>query len=326
MKFHGCVKAIGFSRFGDPDVLRELDLADAVAGPGQIRVQVQYSGVNPSDTLTRSGWSKPVFEGLGRVYPDPPYVPGWDFYGRVNQIGSGTDTDLAVGDAVIGLPLDTKADVGAYGEYVVTVADSVVRAPHAVEPAAAGSFLMNATTAYAALHDLALAPGATIAVTGAAGAVGIFVIQLATRAGLRVIADAKDSDVSRVRAAGADVIVARGAGVADRIRAEVPGGVDAVIDCALVGESILPAIRDGGAIATLRLYRGDVERGIRWILVHVSEFSANHEVLEELRDLIDRGVLTTAVAKVLPATAGHAAEAHRLVEAGGLRGRIVLKW
>ncbi|WP_078281856.1 NADP-dependent oxidoreductase [Mycobacteroides franklinii] len=318
------MKVIGFQRFGDPEVLQELELPDKDAGPGQIRVKVQFAGVNPSDTLTRSGWSKPVFEALGRVYPDPPYVPGWDFYGVVDQVGLGTDTDLAVGEAVIGLPLDTKGDVGAYGEYVVTAADSVVRAPRNVEPAAAASFLMNAATAYAALHDLALPAAATIAVTGAAGAVGVFVIQLAKRSGLRVIADAKDSDVQRVRAAGADVIVARGDDVAERIRAETPGGVDAVIDCALSAELVIPAIRDGGAIATLRLYRGDSERDIRWVLVHVTEFSTNHEVLEHLRDLLEQGVLTTAVARVLSATPGHAAEAHRLVEAGGLRGRIVL--
>lgn len=294
------------------------------AGPGQIRVKVQFAGVNPSDTLTRSGWSKPVFEQLGRVYPDPPYVPGWDFYGLVDQIGPGAESDLAVGDAVIGLPLDTKGDVGAYGEYVVTAVNSVVRTPTRVEPAAAASFLMNATTAYAALYDLALPAGSTVAITGAAGAVGIFVIQLAKRAGLRVIADAKDSDVQRVRAAGADVVVPRGDDVADRIRAEVPEGVDAVVDSALLGELVLPAIRDGGAIATLRLYKGDSVRDIRWILVHVTEFSANRAVLGELRDLLDQGVLTTEVARVLPATPAHAADAHRLVEAGGLRGRIVL--
>lgn len=134
-------------------------------------------------------------------------------------------------------------------------------------------------------------------------------------------ADAKDSDVQRVRAVGADVVVARDDGVVERIRAKIPDGVDAVIDCALLAELVIPAIRDGGAIATLRLYRGDSEGDIRWILVHLTEFSANRAVLEQLRDLLAQGVLTTQVARSRP-TGSNYAEPVNLQAAMGPEARM----
>ncbi|OHU28805.1 hypothetical protein BKG77_03280 [Mycobacteroides chelonae] len=317
------MKAVGFQRFGGPEVLEEVELPDREAGAGQVRVKVQFFGVNPSDTLTRGGVFKSAMEESGYVYVDPPYVPGYDFYGVVDQIGPETDAGVAIGDEVIGLPTDTNANVGAYGEWVVTSVDSVVRAPRNVTPDVAGSFLMNAATAYGAVHELDLPAGSVVAVTGAAGAVGGFVIELAKHAGLRVIADAKESDVERVRRAGADVVVIRGDDVAQRILAEVSGGVDAVIDTALLLERVLPAIRDGGAIVTLRYYVGDEVRDIRWVPVKIWDYATDRAALERVRDLLEQGVLTNEVAQVLPRS--EAAQAHRLVEAGGLRGRIVLR-
>jgi NADPH:quinone reductase len=183
---------------------------------------------------------------------------------------------------------------------------------------------MNALTAYIAFEALSLAPGSTVAVTGAAGALGQYVIELGKRYGFEVIADAKPSDEALVRGRGADHVVARGDDVAQRIREIVPNGVDGLVDCAALHELVVPAVRDGGSIATPRWYSAPNDRGIVWHPAVVSEHTTRQDVLEELRDLVEAGVLSTPVAETLPAR--KAALAHQKLEAGGVRGRIVLTW
>jgi NADPH:quinone reductase-like Zn-dependent oxidoreductase len=317
------IKAIGFHRFGGPGVLEELQLADPVAQAGQVRVKVHTFGVNQSDIRIRSGQVKTLFGQLGADYPSPPYVPGWEFYGEVDQVGPGVTTG-AIGDAVVGLPLDVNGSVGGYGELVVTDSNSVVAAPRNVSAAAAGSFLMSALTAYGALETLALPSGATIAITGAAGTVGGFAIQLAKHYGLTVVADAQPSDMGRVRSAGADVIVERGSALSEQIRAHFPDGVDAVIDNALLHDQLVPAVRDGGVIATLLMYSAESARDIRWLPVKVTDHITDRMALENLRDLLEMGVLTTGVAFAQSATVNNAIEAHRMLARGGIRGRLVL--
>ena len=158
--------------------------------------------------------------------------------------------------------------------------------------------------------------------TGAAGAVGGYAIELAKADGLRVIADASPADRALVERLGADVIVERGDDLARRFREVAPGGVDAVIDAALLHEQILPAIRDGGGIVTVRGWSGPTERGIVAHPVLVSTGLTDTAKIDRLRQQVEDGQLTLRVAKVLPAA--EVAEAHRLLEAGGVRGRLVL--
>jgi NADPH:quinone reductase len=221
------------------------------------------------------------------------------------------------------LPADPYIS-GPYAQYVVTSDQSVVRAPANADNLAAATLLMNALTAYVAFEALSLAPGSMVAVTGAAGALGQYVIELGKHYGLEVIADAKPSDEALVRGRGADHVVARGDDVAQRIREVAPNGVDGLVDCAALHELVVPAVRDGGSIATPRWYSSPKDRGISWHPVVVSYHTTRHDVLEELRDLVEAGVLSTPVAGTLPAH--QAALAHRKLEAGGVRGRIVLTW
>lgn len=319
------MKVIGYTKFGGPDVLRVMELPEPHAGPGQVRVRVQTAAVNPSDTAARSGWMKKTYapDSLpGGAYPEPPYVTGWDFSGVVDQA---PDTGpLRFGQHVIGLTRDPMGDVGAYAEYVVTDARSVVRAPDNATPVAASTLLMNAVTAFAMLEALAIPPGGTVAVTGAAGALGGYAIQLAKHQGLQVIADASETDDDLVKQLGADAVVRRGDTVAEQIRGAAPGGVDGVVDTALYNDAIVAAIRDGGAATSARQHVGPAERKIRWHKVSVHEHITRTEVLNSLRDLAEAGTLTLRVAGTLPAE--QASEAHRRLEAGGLRGRLVLTW
>ena len=319
------MKAIGFTEFGGPEVLRVLELPDPEAGPGQVRVRVQAAAVNPADTAARSGWMQrnyPPDTLPGKSYPEPPYVPGWDFAGVLDQAPDGGPVEL--GRQVIGLALSTMADVGAYAQYVVTDARSVVGAPRNATAVEAATVLMNAVTAYAMLEAIAIPAGGTVAVTGAAGALGGYAVELAKHQGLQVIADAAEADEELVRELGADIVVRRGDKMAEQIRDAIPNGVDGVVDAALYNDAIVPAIGDGGAVASGRQHVGSSERSIVWHKVFVNEHTTRTDVLNTLRDLVEAGALTPRVADTLPAE--RAADAHRRLEAGGLRGRLVLTW
>jgi NADPH:quinone reductase-like Zn-dependent oxidoreductase len=307
--------------FGGPDVLRLVDLPDPAAGPGEICIRVTAAAVNPTDTVLRSG-------GRAQRLKDvpPPHVPGMDVAGVIEHIGDGTETDLVAGERAVAIVLPLGAH-GAYAERVVVPAASVVRAPSTASDAEAATLPMNGLTARLALDELDLAPGRTLAVTGAAGAVGGYVIQLAKDAGLRVVADAAPEDASLVAALGADVVVSRGRTFSDDLRTAVPDGADGLVDAALLDGAAVPAVRDGGRMVSLRGYEGsDVEiRGARITIVpvFVRNYARERAKLDRLRAAAEDGTLSLRVARVLPLA--EAAEAHRLLEAGGVRGRLVLE-
>ncbi|MFD6277201.1 zinc-binding dehydrogenase [Streptomyces sp. NPDC060209] len=151
---------------------------------------------------------------------------------------------------------------------------------------------------------------------------GGYVIELAKADGLRVIADAAPKDEALVRGLGADVVLPRGENYPRRVRAEAPGGVDGAVDTALLERRLLPAVRDGARIATLRRFEEEGERGVTFHPVVVSERAREADKLERLCRQAEESLLTLRVAEVLPVR--EAAEAHRRLEGGGVRGRLVL--
>jgi NADPH2:quinone reductase len=213
---------------------------------------------------------------------------------------------------------------GAYSELIVVPVESVVRVPAGSSDAQASTLPMNGLTTRMALDELDLQPGQILGVTGAPGAVGGYAIQLAKTEGLRVVADASPSDEQLVRDLGADLVVARGQDFADRVRQAVPEGVDGLIDAALLDQLAVPAVRDGGRIATVRGYRGAEDRGITFHPVFVRNYAREQVKLDRLRQLAEEGRVTLRVAAVLPAD--QAPDAHRRLEAGGTRGRLVLEF
>jgi NADPH2:quinone reductase len=311
------MRAIGVMQFGGPEVLQVLDIPEPVPGPGELRLRVHAAAVNPTDTGFRSGATSARLEGR-----PGPYVPGMDVAGVVDAIGPYVETPLKVGDPVIAVVLPYGPGGGAYADLIVVPASSVVRAPAGVDFPAASTLLMNSLTARLALDDLGIPCGGTVAVTGAAGAFGGYAVELAKADGLSVIADASQADEELVTRLGADEVVRRGDDVASRIRELAPRGVDGVIDGALLGELVLPAVRDGGGFAVVRGWDGPSERGITIYPIWVRRALTDTARLTELRDQAEAGTLTMRLAEVLPAD--QAAEAHRRLEAGGVRGRIVL--
>lgn len=312
------MRAVGLTQFGDPDVLRVVELPDPQAGPGEVRIRVHAAAVNPTDTGLRGGGRAALLKDI-----PPPYVPGMDAAGTLDQIGPGVSTDLRVGEHVMAIVVP-RGSHGAYSELIVVPAESVARVPSGATDAEAATLPMNGLTTRQALDLLELEPGQTLAVTGAAGAVGGYAVQLGKADGLRIIADAAPQDEQLVKELGADVVVPRGRDFADRVREALPGGADGLIDAALLGELVAPAVRDGGKIATLRGFTGSTERGISWHPVAVRTYARERDKLDRLRQQVEAGQVTLRVARTLPAE--QAPEAHRILEARGTRGRLILEF
>ncbi|MET9253123.1 zinc-binding dehydrogenase [Streptomyces sp. NPDC003717] len=244
---------------------------------------------------------------------------GWDVAGTVDA--TGVATAWGVGDEVVALDHGMVKPLGTHAEYVVVDAGAVAVAPRATaaaHAAHAATLPLNGLTAAQALDLLDLAPGASLLVTGAAGAVGGYAVQLAAHRGLAVTALARAGDAELVRSLGARHLVTD--------LAEVPGGavsgggVDAVLDAAVLGEPALAWVRDGGAYAGVVPQSGpDPVRGIRVAAVEVAADGAR---LAELVRLVDEGVLTLRVAETY--ALDDAAKAHARLAAGGVRGRLVL--
>ncbi len=318
MTVDGAMKAVGVTEFGGPDALHVVDLPDPQAGPGELRIRVHAAAVNPTDTGLRSGGRAAQLKDV-----PPPYVPGMDVAGVLDQIGSGVSTDLRVGDHVMAIVVPHGSH-GGYSELIVLPAESVTAVPAGTSDAAAATLPMNGLTTRQALDLLGLQPGQTLAVTGAAGAVGGYAVQLGRAEGLRVIADASEADERLVKDLGADVVVSRGPDFAQRVRQVVPGGVDGLVDAALMNELAVAAVRDGGGIATVRGFRGAQERGLTFYPVSVRDYACEHAKLDRLRQQAESGEVTLRVARILPKE--RAAEAHRILEAGGTRGRLILEF
>jgi NADPH2:quinone reductase len=314
------MRAVGFDTFGDPGVLHIVTVPKPAPGPGQVLVKVAAATVNPTDLGLRAG---------GRALPpgiEPPYIAGMDLAGVIDAVGPDVvapdGAGWRAGDRVMAAVSPMVPGGGAQAEYVVVAEDQLARVPDGWSLEEAATLPMNGLTVRNALDLLALPPGSTLAVTGSAGIVGQYAIQLGRHEGLTVIGDAAAAEVELIESFGADRVVPRGVGTEDGIRELYPDGVDALIDAALLGPAVIGAVRDGGQLLAVRPYQGEPERDIGIHLILVGHHLHEGHRIAELADLVTKGVLTLRVADVLPAD--HAAEAHRRLAAGGVRGRLVL--
>jgi NADPH:quinone reductase-like Zn-dependent oxidoreductase len=253
----------------------------------------------------------------------PSLIPGLDAAGTIDAVGAG-ESRLSVGQRVMAVVNARRPEGGAQAELIVVPAASVVPIADGVDLVEAATLPMTGLTAMEGLRLLDLAPGSTLAVTGGAGQLASFLIPLAKERGIRVIADAKPADAALVAGFGADDVVTRGDGFVDAVRALVPAGVDAIYDTAALNRAVLPAIRDGGSIAVIRGWddHGDPDRQITVHAVSVGNAMLNTGWLQLLSDEAAGGRLELRVAATYAPEA--AVEAYTRMEAGGLRGRLVI--
>jgi NADPH:quinone reductase len=307
---------VGLETFGDPDVLNVLDLPDPVPTPGRAVVRVFAATVNPTDTLLRAGQQAASMTQLA-----PPYIPGMEFAGHVHALGEGA-TELEVGQPVMGVVNPRRPEGGAQAELLSVPFDSLLPVVATMDLVEAATIPMNGLTALKAIEVLDLGQGGVVLATGGAGALGGYVIQLAKHAGLTVIADAKDADRDFLARLDVDHIVPRGPAMARAVRDLAPNGLDGLIDAARIGDEARALVRDGGVCVSVRGLQGDEDTRVRHHAVAVGQHVEDRDAISQLGRLVSAGVLTPRVARRLPIE--RAAEAHRLVEAGGLRGRVVL--
>lgn len=297
-----------YTASGGPEVEAFADVPRPEPGPGEVLIKVHAAGVNPVDWKKRTGFGPP-----GAAQLDFPVVFGGEASGVVEALGPGV-TDFAVGDAVFG-----NAPGGGYAEYAVLPAELTAEKPAGVSFVDAATLPIAAATAYDGIQQLALPAGATLVIIGAGGGVGIAAVQLARHNGLQVIGVAGAAKKALIESFGA-VHVESGRGVADRVRAVAPGGVDGIYDLA-GGEALEPVapvladrtklISAGDRATVARLGGSPVER------------NRSREVLDTIARLVTEGVLDPVVTRTYPLS--QAAEALRQVEGGHAEGKIVIE-
>lgn len=309
------MRAVCLDDFGGPEVLHVVELPMPQPQAHEVRIRVVAATVNPTDTLFRSGRQKARMAGAS-----PPYVPGMEFAGVVDAIGPGAR--FTVGTRVMGMMQPRQSRGGAQAEFVVAAAESVVPIPAGVEFGSAATIPMNGLTALLAVEAVDLSEGQTLLVTGAAGAVGGYCIQIAHALGLTLLADAREQDEELLRGFGVDEILKRGPRLAREVLACRPDGVDGLIDAALMGSCIFPVVRAGGTVAALRAGNDDPAGRVRVRDIAVTEHAGNTAAMQKLADMAADGTITPRVAQCIPME--QASRAHALLEAGGIRGRLVL--
>ncbi|MGW2540450.1 NADP-dependent oxidoreductase [Kitasatospora sp. NPDC001574] len=300
------MKAVTVPRFGGPEVLRVAEVPDPVPGPGEVRVTVYAAGVQPVDLSVRAGLAP------AGVEIAPGLVPGNEFAGVVDRLGPGTE-GWAVGDEVLGFRL-----LGCSAERVVADGARLVRKPAGMPWEQAGALSASGQTAHLAFEQLKVDRGETVLVHGAAGGVGTIAVQLARARGVTVIGTAGERNHDYLRELGA-IPVTYGDGLVERVRAVAPQGVDAAFDAAGRGalEASVELVADRERIGTVVDYPGAGRLGVRGIR---GERTAAR--LAELVGLWEAGALRVEIADTFPLQ--RAADAHRLVGTGHVRGKVVL--
>jgi NADPH:quinone reductase-like Zn-dependent oxidoreductase len=299
------MKAIQIDAFGGPEVLHEVEVDTPEPGPGQLRLRVRAAGVNPFDGKVRSG-------AMAAVFPTPlPAVLGLEVAGTVDAVGPGV-TGFAVGDDVFG-----SADSGAYAEYAL--ASKIAHKPAGLAWAAAAALPVAGETAERVLDLLKVTSGDTLLIHGAAGAVGTVAAQLAISRGATVIGTASAANHEYLATFGV-IPTDYGAGLVARVRALAPNGVDAVFDIA--GKGALPdSIELRGGTDRIVTIADPAAAGLG---VPFSSGTSSSGVadLVGLADRVVKGELVVTIAGTYPLA--DAAAAHRVVDAGHARGKVVL--
>jgi NADPH:quinone reductase-like Zn-dependent oxidoreductase len=297
-----------FAEYGDPGVLRVIDVPAPTAGQGQVRVAVRAAGVNPIDAKTVMGLMR------NEIALTLPAGVGADVSGVVDQVGPGV-SEFAVGDEVLG-----RSVTPSFAEYALAEPTSLVRKPHDIAWEVAGSLAGAGGTAHAVLKQLRVKAGETLLIHGAAGGVGTFAVQLAAARGVMVIGTASERNHDYLRSIGA-IPVTYGDGLLERVRSVAPQGVDAVLDASGRGEIPVSIQLTGTPERVLTLVAFDAaDTGIQ---IHTGGGGSDlGDGLREIVGLIQQRRLTVSISRTFPLT--EIASALKTSSAGHVTGKIVI--
>lgn len=321
------MKAMVLDHFGGPEVLHMAEIERPVATPGNVVVAVAWASVNPADWKAREGW-------LARYFDYQfPFVVGFDAAGIVVEVGEGV-THVKVGDRVVTPGNQGMGERGSYAEFVRAAAERVIPLPANLSLRDAATLPTAGMTAWqATLDPRPLAPGSLVVVNGGAGGTGSFAIQLARMAGARVATTCSARNFAYVRSLGADhAIDYREGDVFAALRAWAGDGLDLAVDTVGQGSfvGVLPVMKRGGIVTTIGTLIADEPAidplaaeaaGVR-VIPTVSSFPEQPRQLRGLVDALSAGRIRAPEISELPLD--QAGEAHRRVQEGHVRGKILL--
>lgn len=308
------MQGIALNEFGGPEVLRHTELPDPLVGPDQVLIRVHAAGINPVDFKIREGYLQ------GAIPHATPLIPGWDAAGVVAAVGPAV-TGFAVGDEVMTYARKDTVQHGTYAELVSVAETSVAAKPASLTFAQAGGLPLAGLTAWQALDAVDVGPGDVVLVHAAAGGVGHLAVQLARALGaVRVLGTASPGNHDFLRTLGGEP-VSYGDDLPARV-AQLVGGdgkVDAVLD--FIGGAALEQSADLVRNPARQVSVVDATQvkaqGGKYVFVR-----PNGAQLEALGELSDLGRLRVTVSHQFPLA--QAAAAHRLLEGGHVRGKVVL--
>jgi len=308
------MKAVRIHGYGDTSVLRYEEAPMPSIAPDEVLVEVHAAAINPADWQFRYGYYK-------EFAPRPmPFILGWDLSGVVRAKGAHVER-WKVGDRVMAMA-DMTRD-GAYAEFIAVRAEYLAPAPTSLSLEHAAGVPLAALTAWKALFDVGqLQAGQSVLVHAAAGGVGLFAVQLASRARARVIATASAANTELVRSLGAaQVIDYRALDFSKQV-----GDVDIVLDT-VGGDTRVKSwsvLRKGGMLAAVAMPPPDGavadEHGVRAAMTQVRPDGRR---LEEIGKLIDAGQLRVLIDSEFPLES--AAAAHERSESRHARGKIIIR-
>ncbi|MDX3662452.1 NADP-dependent oxidoreductase [Streptomyces sp. ID05-26A] len=308
------MKAIAYDRFGDAEVMSLQELPDPLLGPDQVLVEVRAAGVNPVDGKVRAGYLQ------GLIPHHLPVIPGWDVSGVVRAVGVGVH-EWKPGDEVLAYARKDHVQFGSYAELISVPVRMLARKPSTVDFVTAAALPLVGLTALQALKVVGTGSGDVVLVHAAAGGVGHVQVQIARELGAsRVIGTASPRNHEFVRSLGAEP-VAYGDALVDAV-AELVGGdgqVDVVVDNAggLAFDQSLQLVRDRARMTSIVDGARALENGVvnTWARPDAGQ-------TQWLVDLVANGRLRVEVQQTFPLA--EAVKAHKLLEGGHVRGKVVL--
>jgi len=303
-------RAVQFDEYGGIDVLQVRDVPMPTAGAGEVVVAVRAAGINPGEAAIRQGFLE------ARAPAAFPSGQGSDLAGVVTAVGGGGSARFAVGDEVLGWSWQRSSQA----DCCRVPADQLIAKPAGMDWVVAGSLYVVGVTAYAAVRAVAAGPGDTVAVSAAAGGVGVVTVQLLLDRGAEVVAIASPANHDWLRGKGATP-VAYGDGLGDRLLAAAPGGLDAFID--LFGPDYVRLALGMGIprdrIETIIAFDAAAEYGTK---AEGSASATTPEILDEMAQLVAAGRIEVPIAATYPLE--RVREAYDELEKRHTRGKIVL--
>jgi len=304
------VKAVIYRRYGGPEVLELAEVPEPKLAQNGVLIGVKAAALNPADHVLQAGLGDSIMDAWF------PVIPGWDVAGVVEQVGAGV-TEFVTGDEVIGFVREEILRHGTYAEKISVQACTLARKPHNATWAQAAGLPLAGLTAYQSIvHTLKLTRGETVLIHGASGGVGSLAAQIAVHYGARVIGSGSTANHSYLRSIAVEPVLYGDQLVRD-VRAIVPDGVDAILDC--VGRGVLGLNPQLGRVGLRACSIADSAPDAPTVFAR-----GNQADLLRLVELVEAGELTVPVAATYPLE--DAAMAQQALQNGGKGpGKIVLE-